>query len=350
LKEAAVMVKHRLSQEAAVEVELPFVDGDRSHRLEITRELLEKLARPVLERVRSHCAAALSDAGLRASDLDEVVLVGGATRMPLVRSMAAEIFGREPNVSQNPDEAVARGAALQAAVLAGTLQHVVLLDVTPLSLGIETFGGLMNVIVPRNTTIPCKAGEMFTNAVAGQQSMLIRVLQGEREMAADNWELGQFDIPFSPMPKGQARVGVQFEIDADGILRVLARDIATGHQQVVQMQSAVDVSDEAVEKMLGDSLEHAFEDMNARVFAEARLKAEEMLPSVKLALEQVGAHLSGEEVRRIQQASTEVEAALAEGGAQRLKRATAELDDVTQRLATLLLERALAVPQGGSGA
>ncbi len=345
LKEAAVSVKHRLSEEDSVEVELPFVDGARSVCLSVTRAQLERLARPILERVRGHCAAALADAGVGAGDLREVVLVGGATRMPLVRAMAAEIFGREPNVSQNPDEAVAAGAALQAAILDGTLQNVVLLDVTPLSLGIETFGGLMNVIVPRNTTIPCKAGEMFTNAVAGQHSMLISVLQGEREMARDNWELGRFEIPFNPAPKGQARVGVQFEINADGILRVLARDTATGSQQIVEMQSAVDVSDEAVEKMLGDSLEHAFEDMNARVFTEARLKAEEMLPSVRLALEHVGDRLTSEECEQIQQASAEVEAALAEGGAQRLKRATAALDDATQRLATLLLENAMGQAQ-----
>jgi molecular chaperone DnaK len=341
LKEAAVWAKHRLSEEESVHVDLPFVEGERSVRLEITRAFLEKLARPVLERVRARCASALADARVEKADLNEVVLVGGATRMPLVRRMAAEIFGREPNVSQNPDEAVAKGAALQAAVLAGTLQHVVLLDVTPLSLGIETFGGLMNVIVPRNTTIPCKAGEMFTNAVAGQQAMLIRVLQGEREMAADNWELGKFEIPFTPLAKGKARVGVQFEIDADGILHVLARDTLTGHEQVVKMQSAVDVSDEAVEKMLGDSLEHAFEDMNARVFTEARLKAEEMLPSVGLALEHVGGRLSAEEREQIDRARAGVEAALAGGGAQQLKQAVALLDDATQRLATLLVETAL---------
>jgi molecular chaperone DnaK len=182
---------------------------------------------------------------------------------------------------------------------------------------------------------------MFTNAVAGQESMLIRVLQGERELAADNWELGKFEIPFTPRPKGQARVGVQFEIDADGILRVLARDTITGQQQVVEMQSAVDVSDEAVEKMLGDSLEHAFEDMNARVFTEARLKAEEMLPSVNLALEHVGSRLTAEEREQIDGARAGVEAALAAGGAAQLKQAVAVLDDATQRLATLLVETAL---------
>src|SRR6185369_14831776 len=209
---------------------------------------------------------ALADAKLEPAELNEIILVGGQTRMPLVRRLVAEIFGREPNLSQNPDEAVALGATIQAGILAGTVQNVILLDVTPLSLGIETFGGLMNVIIPRNSTIPCKAGEMFTNAVAGQTAMAIKVLQGEREMSRDNWELGKFDLAFEPAPKGKARVGVQLEIDANGILHVLARDTATGAQKTVAMTSAVDVSDDAVEKMLKESLEHAFEDVSERTF------------------------------------------------------------------------------------
>jgi molecular chaperone DnaK len=278
---------------------------------------------------------------LRAEELHEVVLVGGSTRMPIVRALVAEIFGRAPNTSQNPDEAVANGAALQAAIMDGALRDVVLLDVTPLSLGIETFGGLMNVIVPRNTTIPFKAGEMFTNAVAGQRSMLIRVLQGEREKADDNWELGRFEIPFEPLPKGQARVGVQFEIDENGILKVLARDTNTGSEKVVEMASAVDVSDEAVEKMLEDSLEHAFEDMNARIYTEAKLKAQEMLPSVDKAVALVGAKLSAVDLQAIRDAIAAVESAMQSDAAQPLKKAVAALDDATQVLATLLVESAM---------
>lgn len=261
--------------------------------------------------------------------------------MPLVRSYAGGLFGRTPNCSRNPDEAVAEGAALQAAILDGTLSQVVLLDVTPLSLGIETFGGLMNVILPRNTTIPCKAGEMFTNAVAGQSSMLIRVLQGERELARDNWELGRFEIPFQALPKGQARVGVQFEIDANGILAVLARDTATGAEQVVQMTSAVEVSDEAVEKMLEDALENAFDDMNARVFTEAKLKAQEMLPSVSKALAVAGDRLDDFERSRIEACVDEVKKALEVEAAQQLKRAVANLDEATQTLAALVMEIAM---------
>jgi molecular chaperone DnaK len=348
LREAAVDAKHRLSSVEQVEVALPFLDGEQSRSIIVTRELLERLARPILERTRIRCVRALADAGLRAEDLHEVVLVGGSTRMPMVRSLVAEIFGRSPNTSQNPDEAVANGAALQAAIMDGALRDVVLLDVTPLSLGIETFGGLMNVIVPRNTTIPFKAGEMFTNAVAGQRSMLIRVLQGEREKADDNWELGRFEIPFEALPKGQARVGVQFEIDENGILKVLARDTNTGSEKIVEMASAVDVSDEAVEKMLEDSLEHAFEDMNARIYTEAKLKAEEMLPSVEKAIALVGEKLSVAEKQAIRDAMSAVESAMQSNAAQQLKKAVTALDDVTQVLATLLVESAMNAASGSA--
>ena len=340
-RDAVVEAKHRLSTEDEVEIALPFASGGESFTYRLTRADLDRLARPIVERTRAHCLRALEDARLAPSDLDEVILVGGVTRMPLVRRFTAEIFGREPNTSQNPDEAVAIGATIQAGILSGAVQNVVLLDITPLSLGIETFGGLMNVIIPRNSTIPIKAGEMFTNAVPGQQSMLIKVLQGEREMARDNWPLGQFDLEFTRAPKGQARVGVQFEIDANGILHVLARDTATGREKIVQMTSAIDVSDEAVEKMLEESLEHAFEDMNDRIFTEARMKAEELLPAVEKAIAQVGPDLTEAERTAITASVAEVERALSLGAAQPLKLANAALDEATQRLATLLIERAL---------
>jgi len=342
LREAAIEAKHRLSVEESIEVSLPFVAEGRSVSLGITRGDLERLARPIVERTRAHCSRAIADARVKGEELDEIILVGGQTRMPLVRRLVAEIFQKEPNTSQNPDEAVAVGATIQAGILSGAVQNVVLLDVTPLSLGIETFGGLMNVIIPRNSTIPCKAGEMFTNAVAGQQSMLIKVLQGEREMARDNWALGQFELDFQQAPKGKARVGVQFEIDANGILHVLARDTKTGVQKVVQMTSAVDVSDEAVEKMLEESLEHAFEDVNERVFTEAKMKAEELLPAVRKALLQVGGQLEEAERILIEKRMSEVENAVMSGGAQGLKKANAALDDATQRLAVLLIEKAQA--------
>ena len=199
----------------------------------------------------------------------------------------------------------------------------------------------MNVLIPRNSTIPCKAGEMFTNVVTNQTSMQIVVLQGERELAKDNWELGRFNIEFEPVLKGIARVGVQFEIDADGILHVLARDTRTGREKVVEVSSAVDVSDDAVEKMIAESLDHAFEDMSERVWTEAMLKSNELLPAVRSALTLVGDQISPEDRQKIEGLVLEVETALKSHDSHRLKKVNAELDEGTQHLATLLIDRAM---------
>ncbi len=342
LWEAAIAAKHALSTVDTHRVQLPFYRGTESVELELTRAELEALAGPVVDRTRACCRRALADAGLPAADLDEVILVGGATRMPLVRRVAAEVFGREPNISQHPDEAVALGATIQAGILEGSLRQILLLDVTPLSLGLETFGGLMNVIIPRNTTIPCKAGELFTNAVPNQESMLVRVLQGEREMARDNWELGQLAIDFQPGPKGSARVGVQFEIDQNGLLRVLARDTRTGTDRVLEIRNtAVDVDDARVEEMIAASLDHAFDDMRERVFTEARQKAEELLPAVDQALAAAGSAVAEMDRAAIEAAAAETRAALEAGEAARLKAAVTALDRATEHLAAVLVDRAL---------
>jgi molecular chaperone DnaK len=341
LREAVVDAKHRLSSEERVRIDLPFVEGGQNFSCELTREELETVGRPIIEQTRTHCRRSLADSKLEPSDLDEVILVGGMTRMPLVRKTVAEIFGREPNTSQNPDEAVAIGATIQAGILSGAVRDVVLLDVTPLSLGIETFGGLMNVIIPRNSTIPIKAGEMFTTAVNQQRSMAIKVLQGEREMARDNWLLGQFEIDFEPAPKGVARVGVQFEIDPNGILHVLARDTKTGVEKTVEMKSAVDVSDEAVEAMISDSLEHAFDDMSERVWTETKLKADEMLGAVEAAFAQMGDAIDRAEKEKIEVAAAGVREALATHDSRKLQAANSALDDATQSLAAAIVEKAL---------
>jgi len=344
LTTAAEAAKITLSDQPTARIDLPFLWENQSLSVEVTRETLDKIATPWATRTKAHCWRALTDAKLKPEQLDEVILVGGSTRIPLVRRIAAEIFGREPNTSQNPDEAIALGAVIQGGIIAGSLRQIVLLDVTPLSLGIETFGGLMNIIIPRNTTLPCKAGEMFTNAVANQDSMLIRVLQGERELAKDNWELGRIEVPFPPGPKGSARVGVQFAIDANGILEVLTRDTATARDTVLKIQNtAVDVDDAKVEAMISESVEFAFDDMNERIWTEAKLKAEELLPAVDEALAQLGTHLPADEAQRLRDCAHEVQSLLSSDlhDARALKEATTRLDDATQSLAVLLVEQAM---------
>jgi molecular chaperone DnaK len=341
LHEEAENAKIRLSSETETRVEIPFAKGEQSFSTTITREQLEILARPIVQKTRGHALRSLSDAKLKAAELDDVILVGGQTRMPMVRALVQEIFGREPNTNANPDEAVALGATIQAGILEGGVQNMVLLDVTPLSLGIETFGGLMNVIIPRNTTIPTKAGELFTTAVDNQKSMKIQVLQGERELAKDNWSLGQFELEFEPAPKGVPRVGVQFEIDANGILGVLARDVKTGHQKIVQLKSAVDVRDEDVEKMVAESVEYAFDDLAQRQWIETKRKSGDMLGATRKALAQVGALIVPAEVKEIEALMKNVEQALESQNVAELKAANAKLDEGTQALADLVMDLAM---------
>ncbi|MDB6069415.1 MAG: dnaK, partial [Verrucomicrobiales bacterium] len=340
--ESAVEAKHALSFQEEVEVRLPFWRGAESFVRTVTRREFEKLIKPLLERTGKLCRKAMSDAGLTPADLSAAVLVGGSTRLPAVREIAAEIFGREPDTSRHPDETVALGAVIQAGILSGAMRRVVLLDVTPLSLGIETFGGLMNVILPRNTTIPAKAGELFTNAVTDQPGMRIRVLQGEREMARDNWTLGEFEVGFEKGPKGSARVGVQFSIDADGILTILARDTKTGLDKVVEIRhAAVDVSEAKVGEMIAQSVDHAFEDMTERQWAEAALKSRELLDAVAGALPLAGDALDDSARGEIRQGVAGVEAALEAGDLRRLKTANATLDEATETLAAILVEQAM---------
>lgn len=370
LREVAEEAKVDLSTETEVEIALPFLTPEFSFTRRLTRAALEDMTRDLVLRTRGHCLRSLADAKLEAKDLDQVILVGGQTRMPMVRQIVTEIFGcaefegvsgtlrigseyHRPegpllNTSQNPDEAVAVGAAIQAEILSGGFRNVLLLDVTPLSLGIETFGGLMNVIIPRNSTIPIKAGEMFTTAVDNQRSMLIHVLQGERERAKDNWSLGQFTIDFERAPRGVPRVGVQFEIDANGILHVLARDTKSGEEKIIEMKSAVDVNDEQVQRMVEESVEHAFEDLAARRWIEARLRAEETITATQKGLGEVGSELPEDQRAAIGKALAELRAALDEGAAspekadpKRLKELHAQLDEATRPLAEIMMDRAM---------
>ena len=352
LAEAAEEAKIRLSTETETTIALPFLTPEFSFEFELSREQLECLTKPVVARTREYCLKALTDAGLASEDLDQVILVGGQSRMPLVREFASEIFGcddgkPELNTTQNPDEAVALGAAIQGGILSGDFSDLLLLDVTPLSLGIETFGGLMNVIIPRNTTIPVKRGEAFTTVADYQKDVLIHVLQGEREKAADNWSLGRFTLEFEPQPKGMAKMGVQFEIDADGILHVLARDIKTGNEKIVEMRSAVDVDDDDVQQMIEESVEHAFDDIEERRWVEAQLRAEQTTEATRKGLETYGGELPEEQRAEIEAALAEVAALLTEkekGGpvtAASLKDSNARLDSVTQPLAELMMDRVM---------
>jgi len=353
LAEAAEEAKARLSTENEVAIALPFLAPEFSFEYTLTREQLERLAKPVVARTREYCLKALADAGLASGDLDQVILVGGQTRMPLVREFASGVFGcgaggPELNTSQNPDEAIALGAAIQAGILSGDFSGMLLLDVTPLSLGIETFGGLMNVIIPRNTTIPVKRGEAFTTVADYQKEVLIHVLQGEREKAADNWSLGRFTLEFEPQPKGVAKVGVQFEIDADGILHVLARDIKTGNEKLVEMASAVEVDDAEVQQMIEESVEHAFDDIEERRWIEAKLRAEQTAAATRKGLESLGGELADDQRGAIESALAAVESLLAKrgrdeaGAAAELKEANGNLDDATQPLAELMMDRVMA--------
>ena len=353
LAEAAEEAKARLSTENDVAIALPFLAPEFSFEYTLTREQLERLAKPVVARSREYCLKALADAGLASSDLDQVILVGGQTRMPLVREFASGVFGcggggPELNTSQNPDEAIALGAAIQAGILSGDFSGMLLLDVTPLSLGIETFGELMNVLIPRNTTIPVKRGEAFTTVADYQKEVLIHVLQGEREKAADNWSLGRFTLEFEPQPKGVAKVCVQFEIDADGILHVLARDIKTGNEKLVEMASAVEVDDAEVQQMIEESVEHAFDDIEERRWIEAKLRAEQTVTATRKGLESLGGELADDQRGAIESALAAVESLLAKRGrdeavtAAELKEANGNLDDATQPLAELMMDRVMA--------
>ncbi len=370
LRESAELAKIRLSSEQDVEIELPFLTPTFSFSYRLTRKELEELTRDIIERTGANCRHALADAKLAPKDLDQVILVGGQTRMPLVRQFVAELFGcsefeeirgdlrvgADPhsrtgpllNTSQNPDEAVALGAAIQAEILSGGFTHLLLLDVTPLSLGIETFGGLMNVIIPRNSTLPLKAGEVFTTAADNQPNMLIHVLQGERERARDNWSLGQFTLDFDRAPKGIARVGVQFEIDANGILHVLARDLKTGQQTIVEMQSAVDVSDADVEKMVEASVEHAFEDLRMRQWVEAKHSAVETVAAAHRGVAECAGEIDADYRSKVEAAIAVVEQVLADedkttesGDAAKLEAVVTALDEATKPLADLMMDKAM---------
>ncbi len=291
LKEAAEKAKIELSSSAQTEVNLPFITADQSGpkhlTMKLTRAKMESLVASLIDRTKGPCQQAIKDAGLKAADIDEVVLVGGMTRMPRVQEVVKQLFGKEPHKGVNPDEVVAVGAAIQAGVLKGEVKDVLLLDVTPLSLGIETLGGVFTRLIDRNTTIPTKKSQVFSTAEDGQSAVTIRVQQGEREMAADNKLLGQFDlIGIPPAPRGVPQVEVTFDIDANGIVHVSAKDKATGKEQSVRIEASGGLSDTEIEQMVKDAESHATEDKARRELVETRNQAEAMIHATEQTLEE----------------------------------------------------------------
>ncbi len=293
LKEAAEKAKIELSSAMQTEVNLPFITADQAGpkhlNIKLTRAKLEALVDPLIQRTVGPCKAALKDAGLKASDIDEVILVGGMTRMPKIVEIAKQIFGRDPHKGVNPDEVVAIGAAIQAGVLRGDVKDVLLLDVTPLSLGIETLGGVFTRLIDRNTTIPTRKSQIFSTAEDNQTAVTIRVFQGEREMASDNKLLGQFDlVGIPPSPRGLPQIEVRFDIDANGIVNVSATDKATGKEQAIHIQASSGLSEEEIDQMVQDAESHADEDKKRRELVEARNQAEVLLYSTEKNLEEHG--------------------------------------------------------------
>jgi molecular chaperone DnaK len=353
LKEAAEKAKIELSSAQQTEVNLPYITADATGPkhlvVKITRAKFESLVEDLIERTIAPCRTALKDAGVKIEEISDVILVGGQTRMPKVQEKVKEIFGKEPRKDVNPDEAVAVGAAIQGGVLQGEVKDVLLLDVTPLSLGIETLGGVMTKLIQKNTTIPTKASQVFSTAEDSQSAVTIHVLQGEREMATGNKSLGQFnlsDIP--PAPRGMPQIEVTFDIDANGILHVSAKDKATGKENKITIKANSGLSEEEIQRMEADAAAHADEDRKARELVDARNAADGMVHSVKKSLTEHGDKLDADEKAKIETAITEVEEALKGDDKEAIEAKTNALMEASHKLAEKVYAQQQA--EGGAGA
>ncbi len=354
LKEAAEKAKCELSSSTQTDVSLPFItadaNGPKHLQIVLTRAKLEQLCAGLIERTRKPCLNALKDAGLKSSEIDEIILVGGMIRMPAVQNIVKEIFGKEPHKGVNPDEVVAVGAAIQGGVLMGDVKDVLLLDVTPLSLGIETLGGVMTKLIERNTTIPCKKSQVFSTAADNQTAVDIKVLQGEREMAGDNRLLGNFQLVGIPSaPRGMPQIEVGFDIDANGIVHVSAKDLGTGKEQKIKIESSSGLDDSDIDRMVKEAEEHASEDHKKRELIDLRNQADQLVYQTEKTLKEHGDKIPESERKAIEEAVKKLNSVKSTDNADEIKTAMETLNQASHKLAEAMYKEAQSKQQTQAG-